>query len=195
MKLVSCCIERKIQVSGQTLRSLANFYIELQQFCEKARLRQSHGSGKLVFGSSRTKAICCTFPQAPQARAKKIWVIFVMFIWKSCGRNCFSRNKQFPSVSRATQCFVRQFEVSENVVIDQKALLQIFAKKKKQNIGLKIAPLKQTQKIDSHQSHWLVNACIVAPPIGESIIFLRFYARNFSNFLHDGVISKAIPSR
>ena len=33
MKLGSCPRESKIQFSGPALRSLANFYIELEQFC------------------------------------------------------------------------------------------------------------------------------------------------------------------
>ena len=33
MKLGSCCREIKMQLSCPTLRSLANFYIELEQFC------------------------------------------------------------------------------------------------------------------------------------------------------------------
>ena len=33
MKLGSCCRERKMQLSGPTLRSLANFYTEVEQFC------------------------------------------------------------------------------------------------------------------------------------------------------------------
>ena len=36
MKLDSCCRERKMQFSGPILRSLANFYIELEQFCCKS---------------------------------------------------------------------------------------------------------------------------------------------------------------
>ena len=43
--------------------------------------------------------------------AKKIWVILVMLISESSGRNPLSLNKQFPSVTRATKFFASKGRV------------------------------------------------------------------------------------